>query len=95
MNNTTRGTAPLLTARCECENYQHFEEGEYQRHNILDRFDLADMHKVHTEFGTFRLCHDCYTTCHQEYLSECEPEPESESSKHCDLGYMNDLRFGG
>lgn len=23
------------------------------------------------------------------------PEPESQTSKHCDSGYMNDMRFGG
>lgn len=27
-------------------------------------------------------------------IGEIESEPESESSKHCDAGYMNDMRFG-
>jgi len=25
---------------------------------------------------------------------ESEPEAESQASKHCDSGYMNDMRFG-
>ena len=29
-----------------------------------------------------------------DYVYEKDHEPESENSKHCDAGYMNDMRFG-
>lgn len=38
-----------------------------------------------TEAGL--LCDPCFSAIYG-------PEPESQSSKHCDAGYMNDVRFG-
>jgi hypothetical protein len=43
----------------------------------------------------FYECRECGDEIEKGEVCSCmEPEPESESSKHCDAGWMNDVRFG-